>query len=143
MVHSNLNDGRFSTQPPGLENLIANVQSSIADVEQMEFLFEFFTPEPLEEDPVDSSELLDMDLPGNDYDWKYDADLMHQRILHQSLHMLMDNRASQSNKDHVIDWIFHPVIVDPRPFSFQACCIFSEVDTEALQDHLRWLIDRL
>ena len=106
-------------------------------IEQLAFDFEFDHPVPPEEDPAR------YDLPGNDYDWKEDADLMHQQLLSQSLRVLMDNRASQSNKDQVTDWVFHPVVVDPRPFSFQACCIFSQVNTEALQDRLRWLIDRL
>lgn len=135
MVHSNLNDGRVSTNKSSVGALMAAAPFTESLFEQLEFSFEFGRADPQEEPSC-------LDLPGNDYDWKEHADVIHQRMLKQSLHVLMDNRASQRNKDQIVDWIFHPIVEHPRPFSFQACCIFSNVDTEVLQDHLRWLIDR-
>lgn len=67
---------------------------------------------------------------------------LHDWVMQRSLHTLMDRRCGEDVRIEVWQWIQADDEADPDkvlPFSFQACCAATGVDTEEMRTRLAFL----
>jgi len=67
--------------------------------------------------------------------------LMHEGVMEQSLNALSDSRYNEDHKEEIIQWVNSSFTLEPRPFSFQACCVFMGVDPDEMQTSVNRFID--
>ena len=75
---------------------------------------------------------------------------LHKKLLDRSIKYLNDDKTSIENFNEIADWVERPIIrVDYAiPFSFQVCCLLSDLDPVNMQNALlriitkdpRWMI---
>jgi hypothetical protein len=79
-------------------------------------------------------------LPLNQYDWREDYLLLHEKLLFESLAPCDGGNVSMDYLNEIINWVITPLYKDGsdliQPFSFQACCIASEVDPSEMRDRI-------
>jgi len=66
--------------------------------------------------------------PGNSFTWTDDdLDKIVKGVFHQTMHVLLDSRTAQVNRQEAYDWLMAPFAnvyrgEKPRAMSFQFCC---------------------
>lgn len=77
---------------------------------------------------------------------EYDVLHLHEEVLHATLRVILDGRASEATRQAALDWAMAELIPDQeavkRPFSFQACCLAGGYDAEAVQDGVKSIVLR-
>lgn len=76
-------------------------------------------------------------LPLNHYDWREDYQLLHEKLLSESLAPCLGGNVSMDYLNEIINWVLMPLLSNDssniQPFSFQACCIAYGVDPSDMQ----------
>lgn len=89
---------------------------------------------------VDQSSLGFEKIPLNNYDWSEDYQIMHEQLLTQSLAPCLGGNVSMDYLNEIINWVIAPKFKEDsdliQPFSFQACCIASGVDSSDMQEQI-------
>lgn len=89
---------------------------------------------------VDQASLSFESLPLNHYDWSEDYQIMHEKLLTQSLAPCLGGNVSMDYLNEIINWVIAPIYKTGsdliQPFSFQACCIASDVDASEFQEQV-------
>lgn len=63
-----------------------------------------------------------------------EIEMLHLHLLEQSLRDLRRQECSKPLKREILNWVDRPIVDNPLPFSFQACCWFEQVNAENLRD---------
>lgn len=68
--------------------------------------------------------------------------LLHSALLEESLRAIKQANGNPQTKAEIMVWLKKPIVDNPVPFSFQACCIYEQVNPETMLEQILYIVER-
>lgn len=121
------------------------VQYSIFDYMALLDRLDKVLPQPLKKDldlPVQTAPKLKKKASLSSNWTEEEIKLLHSALLEESLRSLKQANGNLKTKAEVMRWIKKPIVDNPEPFSFQACCLYEQVNPETMQENILQIVER-